>query len=138
MCLYKVIRLIYEASNDYGNLENGEPQQSKRDASINKTASPTCANQAFQQEQPDNSFKSYVNTKTTVSVEQPGISKPHTGPVPLQMKRAANKATAATNIAGKYDAVDVGGGADTYFEMSRDDPCSEKEHPKSVKQYTNM
>ncbi|GFN95068.1 hypothetical protein PoB_002157400 [Plakobranchus ocellatus] len=58
-------RLIYEASNDYGNLENGEPHQSKRDASINKAASPTYANQAFQQEEPDDSLKSYVNTKTS-------------------------------------------------------------------------
>ncbi|GFO29715.1 hypothetical protein PoB_005622000, partial [Plakobranchus ocellatus] len=78
MCLYKVLRLIYKGSDIYGNLENGEPHQSKRDASINKTASPTYANLAFQHEEPDNSLKSYVNTKTTVSVEQSSIPKPHT------------------------------------------------------------
>ncbi|GFN87569.1 receptor-type tyrosine-protein phosphatase kappa-like, partial [Plakobranchus ocellatus] len=135
MCLYKVLRLIYEVSNDYGNLENGEPQQSKRDASINKTASPTYANPAFQQEEPDNSLKSYVNTKTTVSVEQPGISKPDTSPVSLLRKQAANNstassaatATAAKITAGEYDVlVDVGDGANTYVEMSRSNTCSAK------------
>ncbi|GFN80108.1 receptor-type tyrosine-protein phosphatase mu [Plakobranchus ocellatus] len=119
MCLYKVLRLIYEASHIYGNLKNGETQQSKRDASINKAASPTYANQAFQQEEPDNSLKSYVNTNITNSVEQPSISKPHTGPGPLLMKQAANNST------------------DTYFEMSRGDPCSAKERPRD-KGYANL
>ncbi|GFN98833.1 hypothetical protein PoB_002533900 [Plakobranchus ocellatus] len=146
MCLYKVLRLIYEASHVYGNLENREPQQSKRDASINKAASPTYANPAFQQEEPDNSLKSYVNTKTTNSVKQPGISKRHTGHITSKMKRAANKstassaatATAATNDAGEYDVlVDVGDGANTYVEMSRGDTCSGKEHPRDIR-YANM
>ncbi|GFN80098.1 receptor-type tyrosine-protein phosphatase mu [Plakobranchus ocellatus] len=124
MCLYKVLRLIYEANNDYGNLENGEPQQSKRDASINKAKSPTHANQAFQQEEPDNSLKSNVNTITTVSEEQSGTPKPHTGLVSIPRKQAAK------NVVDEYGVlVDVSGETDTYVEMSRGDPCSAKEHP---------
>ncbi|GFO10780.1 hypothetical protein PoB_003728500 [Plakobranchus ocellatus] len=98
-------------------LKNGEFQQSNRDASINKAASPSYANQAFQLEEPDNSLKSDVSTKTKVSVKQR-----HTGPAPLLMKQAANKSTASsvvtangeTNVADEYAViVDVGGGADT-------------------------
>ncbi|GFO00482.1 receptor-type tyrosine-protein phosphatase kappa-like [Plakobranchus ocellatus] len=129
MCLYKVLRLICAADDGYGILENEEPQQSKRDASINKAVSSSHTNPAFQQEEPDNSLKSYVNTKIIVSVEQqPGILEPQTDPV--LMKEASNKPTASSvataaagaNVVVENDVlVDAGGGTDTYVEMNSDD-----------------
>ncbi|GFO07582.1 receptor-type tyrosine-protein phosphatase kappa [Plakobranchus ocellatus] len=144
MCLYQVLRLTHEASNVYGNLENANTHQPNRDATINKAASSSHANPAFQQEEPDTSLKSDVNINNTVSKEKPGIPKPQTGPVPSPRTQASNKptesplatATAAKNPVGDDDVVvNVASGDDTHIEMSRGDPG--KKHSRDI-EYANM
>ncbi|GFO40632.1 receptor-type tyrosine-protein phosphatase kappa [Plakobranchus ocellatus] len=139
MCLYQVLRLTHEASNVYGNLEGANTQQPNRDASINKAASSSHANPAFQHEEPDTLLKSDVNINNTVSKEQPGIPKPQTGPVPSTRKQASNKptesplatATAAKNpVVDDDDVVNVVSGDDTHIEMSRGD--SGKKHSRDI------